>query len=115
MERISSGRDFRRIYREGMSVGDRYIAIKYAAHEKPKARAGFVVAKEVGNAVCRNRVKRLLKEAYRANRHRVKRGYELVIVARKEIAGLKLVQIEESLVKNLEKANLLLINDTHNC
>lgn len=45
-------------------------------------RLGLSVPRRVGNAVRRNRVKRLLREAYRLNRHGWPTGYDLVIAVR---------------------------------
>ena len=45
-------------------------------------RLGITVSKKVGGAVARNRAKRRLKELYRINSHRLKKGLDIVIVAR---------------------------------
>jgi len=65
------------------------------------------VGRRVGNAVARNRVKRLLREAARALHPRLRDGHDLVLIARPVVAPASLVQVARALGAVVERAHLL--------
>lgn len=60
------GDDFRRVVRTGRRAGGPLAVVHRAKPEAAVSRFGFIVSKQVGNAVVRNRVKRRLSEIVRA-------------------------------------------------
>jgi len=66
--RLSRSRDFDAVYRHGRSVSTRFLTLYWfqRADEPGDPRLGFAVPKAVGNAVVRNRIKRKLREIWRA-------------------------------------------------
>jgi ribonuclease P protein component len=66
--RLSRSRDFDAVYRHGRSTSTRYLVLYwFERDEEPgEPRLGLAVPKAVGNAVTRNRVKRQLRELWRA-------------------------------------------------
>ena len=88
--RLSRSADFERVYRQGRSVANRWLVL-YAfpnADAGPGPRLGLSVSRKVGGAVDRNRVKRLLREAFRAEADRVPADRDIVVVARPEAREL---------------------------
>jgi ribonuclease P protein component len=87
--RLSRSRDFDAVYRQGRSVSTRYLTLHWFAREddpQGPPRLGLAVPKAVGNAVTRNRVKRALREVWRALGDGVGPGRDYVLVARAGIA-----------------------------
>ena len=82
--RLSRSRDFDAVYRHGRSVSTRFLVLYSFDRSEDLAdpRLGLAVPKAVGNAVVRNRVKRQLKEIWRARLDRVGGGKDYVIVVR---------------------------------
>ena len=88
--RLSRSADFERVYRQGRSVANRWLVL-YAFPNADAAagpRLGLSVSRKVGGAVDRNRVKRLLREAFRAEAGRVPADRDIVVVARPEARDL---------------------------
>jgi ribonuclease P protein component len=93
--RLSRSEDFARVYRAGRSVANRYLVLYYFERSEPglsggedRPRVGFSVSKRVGTAVDRNRVKRVLREAFRANDQCFKGNMDFVLIARTPILEL---------------------------
>ncbi len=73
---------FRYVYANGVSVSNRLLVLYKRDNNSEINYLGVTVGKKVGNAVVRNRVKRLIKESYRLSEEKVAAGYDLVVIAR---------------------------------
>ncbi len=106
--RLQQNRDFRTVFLHGTSVANRYYVLYILKRRKAEAtKVGFSVSKKVGNAVVRNRTKRLLRESLRLHVHHFNCGYFLVVIARKDAPCLKtLTDVDKQIVILLKRAKL---------
>jgi ribonuclease P protein component len=78
-----------------------------AAAATERRAIGVVTSRKIGNAVARNRARRLLREAYRLNKHKLKSNLQIVMVARAAIRGKRLQEIEACLLDLFRGAGAL--------
>src|ERR687889_106453 len=83
--RLSRSGEFERVYREGRSHASRHLVVYAFPREEgddSDPRLGVSVGRKLGGAVERNRMKRLLREAFWAGADELQPGHDFVIVAR---------------------------------
>lgn len=93
VERLRRGSEFRRVYESGRKVAGA-LAVLYVLAAPGQRAIGTVTSRKVGNAVQRNRARRLLREAYRRHKHRLPAELQLVVVARRAIVGQPFARVE---------------------
>lgn len=111
-QRLSRSAEFDRVYREGRSHANRYLVVYSFPREgdDEDPRLGVSVGRKVGGAVERNRVKRLLRDAFWSVADTLPDGHDFVVVARPESGELAAREgepgVERTLRELLEKAGL---------
>lgn len=87
VQRLKKNSEFKTVFSCGESVATRGFVLYRRNNQTGKNRVGFVASKRLGNAVKRNRVKRLMREAFRLHAKNIKQGYDMVFIARQPSAG----------------------------
>ncbi|MDE5771721.1 MAG: ribonuclease P protein component [Ruminococcus sp.] len=88
-EILNDNRDFVALYRKGKFAASKYSVIYVRPNGRSFNRFGITAGKKIGNAVCRNRAKRLIRLAYRNVEIKLPVGIDIVIVARSPICRIK--------------------------
>jgi ribonuclease P protein component len=73
-KRVRTRDEFRRIRKYGKKITGQVVVFDVLSEKNPYRRLGLTVSKQFGNAIARNRFKRLIREAFRLNQHLIPRG-----------------------------------------
>lgn len=104
--RLQRTSDVRRVYDEGQSWVHPLLVLVARPNRLDFSRVGVTASRRVGNAVARNRAKRLMREAARRLYPRFEAGWDVMLVARARILEVKEPQVEEALASLLRRARL---------
>jgi ribonuclease P protein component len=100
--RILRSADFRAVYDQGLRVSSPLLAAFCVARAKGEIqgpRLGVTATKALGGAVVRNRIKRRLREAFRAHRSEIAAQWDIVINPRRAAVDAPFAEIERALMK----------------
>ena len=104
---ICKNYEFRRIYGRGKSFVSLSVVLYVIKNRQIESRLGITTSKKIGNAVKRNRARRVIRHAAAELWPGVKKGYDLVVVSRGKTPYLKSTDIEKSLKSLMKQAKLL--------
>jgi ribonuclease P protein component len=86
-QRLLDNSQFKRVMACRIVARDGLLTVFAAPNDCEHARLGISVGKSCGNAVVRNRLKRLLREAFRQNQGRIPAGFDYVVMLSRSLAG----------------------------
>jgi ribonuclease P protein component len=110
--RLRRSADLGRVREAGRSWPHRLLVLVALANQLDSTRVGVTASRRVGSAVSRNRAKRLLREAARRCYPRLLPGWDLLLVARRQILSAQEPEVREALVSLLARAELLVREET---
>ncbi len=100
--RLRKPAEFERVYAQRQRAGDGHLLLFAALNDCGQTRFGLSVSRKHGGAVRRNRLKRLLREAFRLSQHDLPAGLDLVLIPRQQ-SGATLDDYRHSLVRLANK------------
>lgn len=112
MDKIRKNEEFQIIYNNGKSYFGYYSLVYIKKNNLEKSRIGVVASKKIGNAIVRARIKRIFREYFRINNEKIKLGYDIIFIGKKNfgnnIKTLKYIDIEKDLNKIIKKTEVLI-------
>ena len=91
-ERIRRRAEFQEVYSRGIKAHSRYATVFLLPNELGVGRLGIAATRKLGDAVRRNRAKRLIREVFRRNK--IARGFDIVIVPKRDLLNASLDALE---------------------
>ena len=98
---------FRRAYRQGNALVCPFAVVYVLKNPRVNVRLGITTGKKIGNAVSRNRARRVITAAFRSVLPTISCGYDFVIVARSRILTAKSTKVADSFERIFKEAGLL--------
>ena len=98
---------FRRLYRRGASAADRNLVLYCRKNGSQANRVGLTVGAKLAHAVQRNRLRRQLREIYRLHESELRRGMDIVVVARVKSRYVGYAELEKAFLSACTRLGML--------
>ncbi len=102
--RLLQRAEFQRVFEAGQRTHGRYLTIIAAPGQHRAARLGIVASRKFGNAVHRNRAKRLIREVFRRTDSRETPGLDLIVIPRRELLDAAYANFEHDFRATLKRS-----------
>ena len=104
---LKKNHEFRRLYQKGASAVGGGMVLYCRKNRLDHNRLGITASVKLGNAVVRNRSRRRLREVYRLNSGKLKKGWDIILVARSRTATAPWKDLNDTFMRLCRKLELL--------
>ena len=108
VETLKTNSDFRRAYARGKSYTTPALVMYVRKNRAGSCRIGITASKKIGNAVQRNRARRVIRESFRQIKLPLKSGFDIVFVARTKTVFKKSTEIYDIMLPMLKDAKVVI-------
>jgi ribonuclease P protein component len=102
-DRILKRREFIALSESGHRIQNEHFIAIFSPNQLGRSRIGITVTKKVGPAVKRNRIKRLVREHFRLNRHQFAGHWDINIIAKRQASDFSSGQAFRALADIVER------------
>ena len=99
--------EFRRMYQKGASAAGGCMVIYCRRNKLDHNRLGLTASVKLGHAVVRNRARRRLREVYRLNSPQLRKGWDIILVARSRTVTASWKELNDTFLRLCRKLDLL--------
>ncbi|HZS47618.1 MAG TPA: ribonuclease P protein component [Blastocatellia bacterium] len=103
--KVLASRDFRTAYEHGRKFGLPSFTAFVVANNLGTPRIGITASRRFGNAIERNRAKRVIRELFRCNKRNVTEGYDIIFNVRRRLLTTERATLEEEFQELLRRIN----------
>ena len=111
--KLTSKSDFETILKHKLFIKNELMTLYIAPNNSGKARFGVSVSSKIAPAVVRNRLKRLVREAFRLNRHKLSPNFDYLIIFSRMLSKRPCSDIRKTALSQVEKGFLELVEKGH--
>ena len=112
--RLTRSNDFKRVRNQGKSFAHPLVVLVKLPAAENRLRVGISTSRSFGNAIQRNRAKRLLRESMRPLLLRLSPEWDLVLIARSRLVTCAFQEVQIVVEGLLQRAGLLMTVDEQN-
>lgn len=105
-EIIKKNREFRRLYSKGKYIASQNVVTYAIKNKLNRTRVGITTSKKTGNAVKRNRSRRIIRAAYASLKPFVKKGFDIVFVSRQKTGEIKMQEVLKDIKYHFKKLDI---------
>ena len=109
-EHLRKPAEFQAVYDRRRSAADTTLIVYAKENGLGHSRLGLSVSKKFGIAVRRNRIRRLMREAYRLTKEELAPGYDLVLIPR-QLPDYSLAEVQRSILKQARHSIRKIVRD----
>jgi ribonuclease P protein component len=102
-DRILKRREFIALSQSGRRIQNEHFIAIFSPNQLGRSRIGITVTKKVGTAVKRNRIKRLVREHFRLNRHYLSGHWDINVIAKRQAVDFSSEKVFRSLADIVER------------
>ena len=109
--RLTSSARIKELQQRGRSWRNRWLVLIKRANDRPESRFAFSVSRKLGNAVVRNRTRRVIRECIRRRLPSIATGWDVLLIARHPARGAPLTQIDRAVADLMQRSQLQTIEN----